>query len=237
MSELDPKVPGEPNGSVTPPVDVTPAGAGVAAPATPSQSPTDAEAALLKEQVRKYQEDINKMKSTFQSQDAKRQQEWQQRQTQLEKEIERLRLSGMDEEQRKAYEAEASSRQLQEMQDRIAEMTAKQQETEAKFNAQQYFLEQGVPASELVITEDYEALWNSGMNWIMSEFKRLKTPSTVQQQTIPAKTPPTAPPVDTGSGTPPSGSNWPDLEAKYGSRERVYQMIEERRLPPDILPK
>lgn len=238
MTDLvEPKVQGEPGGPVVE-TPTTPAAGGVPQ-GTPTQTPVDAEATLkakYEAEVAKYQADLNKMKSTFQSQDAKRQQEWQQRQQKYEQEIERLRVATMDDEQRKAYEAERKSDEYRQMQETIAELSRKQEETEAMFNAQQYFLEQGVPPTVLVINDGYENLWNSGMNWIMDEFKRLQTAKTAPAPVGP-KVPPPAPPVDTGTGTPTVGTTWADLEKIYGSREAVYQAIESRRLSPDILPK
>jgi len=48
---------------------------------------------------------------------------------------------------------------------------------------------------------------------------------------------PAAPPVDTGrTTTPGTKPGWDELEKKYGSREKVYELVEAKRLPPDIIP-
>jgi len=104
--------------------------------------------------------------------------------------------------------------------------------------ANNYFLSNGVPANTLKNDDGYETLWNSGMDWITSEFERLRAaPVAPPTPPVAPKTPPVAPPVDTGTGVPSGGPTWEDLKKKYGSEERVYELIEQRRLSPDILPK
>src|SRR5258706_11330542 len=114
-------VPGEPNGKVAP---ATVPGE-VVAPVAPTltTTPEDAEKAalaaqqaeLLQAQVAKQAEDLNRMKSTFQRNEALREKDWAERERNYLQQIESSKLSGMDEDQRKAYEASSSARRVQEL--------------------------------------------------------------------------------------------------------------------------
>lgn len=235
-------VPGEPNGGVA---DATPAG-GVAAPvaSTPTTPPADAESAAmaarqaeLENQVLKTTEDLNRIKSTFQRREAEQQREWADREKAYQIELERLRVSGMDEEQRKAYEASASSRRLQELEQQMNALQEQKAQTDAMLKAQNWFLTQGVPADRLNLDGGYEEMWNSGMEYLTSELHRLRTqpPATsTPAQPRPAQQ---APPVVTTTATPAyTGPTWADLVKTYGSEEEVYRLVETGRLDPKTIP-
>ena len=234
-------VPGEPNGGVTP---VTTAAGVTAQTVTPSTTPVDAETvaqatqrqAELESQLAKTNQDLNRMKSTFQRSEAELKRGWEQREREYQQQLENLKVSGMDEDQRKAYEASSTSRRLAEMEQQMAALEDQKVQTEAMFKAQNYFISQGVPASELNVDEGYEELWNSGMGFITQEFQRLKNQSPVAQ-TPQVKTPVAAPAVVTTTNTPAyTGPTWDELVKKYGSEEEVYRLVETQRLDPTTIP-
>jgi len=232
------------SGEVTP-TGVTPA-QGVAN-ATPSQ-PLDAgntgnsnnEIEALRQQFERAQQDLNKMKSSFQRNEAKAQQEWQQRQSEYEREIERLRVSTMDENQRKEYEASAGTRRAQELEQQLAEYQNIATEAQSMLKAQQWFIAKGVPITELDLENGYDSLWNSGMEFITNDYERLRssslTPPSAPAPAAPQK-PPVAPEVVTQTNTPAfSGNTWADLEKMYGSQENVYRLVETGQLDPSVIP-
>lgn len=237
-------VQGEPNGEVD--ATSTPAG-GVATTATPSPTPSDAEKLAAIETARQEFEsklkatndDLNKMKSTFQRNEAAREKEWKDKQRNYEQEIERLKVSTMDEDERKTYESTATARRLQELEFQLSELESDKSQTEAMLKANNYFLSRGVPVDVLPLDDGYEALWNAGMNWIDEDYKKLKTKPAPPTSTTPVL-PPQAPPVVTTTNTPPfNGYAWSDLVGpgkRFQSEEEVYRGVETGQLDRSIIP-
>jgi hypothetical protein len=239
--ENEPKVPGEPIGEVT--KDVTPAG-GVAVNATPSAAPVDAGSQLdalkveYEAKLRAYQDDLNHMKSSFQRKEAERERDWTQRREDYEREVERLKLSTMDEDQRKQYESESTVRRMTELENQLRNMAEEKSNYESMLRAQNYFIARGVPANELSLDEGYEALWNSGMAWIDKDYTRLKQlASNPPVQPVTPQKPPEAPPVVTTTNSPAyAGTRWKELVKEYGSEEAVYQGVEHGQIDPSVIP-
>jgi len=230
------KVQGTTSGEVAPETGATPASevaeGTITTPVTPTKTqPTDANNVDAVRQ--KLEADINKMKSVFQKQLSDREKEWKKTEARLRQEAEEARISSMDEDQRKQYEAGATSRRMAEMEQQLAELSQAKQNTEAMFNAYNYFIAQGVPADQMVVDAGYEELWNSGMGYMTDELKRLKA-----QGGKPVPVPEVkAPEVVTSTSTPAyTGTTWPELIKRFGSEEEVYSQIESGRLSPDILP-
>lgn len=229
------KVQGEPNGEVA---NATPA-TGVEAEivATPSTQPSDAEKLAEIEVVRaKYEKDLNKMKSTFQSNEAKREQEWAARQAQYEQQMEQLKVSTMDEDQRKTYESTAAIRKLQDMENRLQEVENQKIEAQAMLNAQKWFADRGISLADLDTDNGYNALWESGMDKLTSELDQYRQQKTTK---TPSQKPEIkAPEVVTQGNTPAyTGTTWSALVKEHGSEEQVYRLIETGQLPVSVLPQ
>lgn len=182
----------------------------------------------------KLNNDLNAMKSTFQRNEAQLKKDWAQRESQYKKEMEDLRLSTMDDDQRARYEKELTSNRAIELESRLAELEKERSEMEASLAAQKYFIAQGVKPEALVLDDGYDSLWASGMSALITELTALRQGST----TPPAKPEKKkAPPVVSGTdNTPYTGTTWEALTKKYGSEENVYNMIESGQLPASVLP-
>ena len=232
MSLLDQKVQGEPTAAPVSDTPETPAAGGVATPATPAQPP---QSDALAERQR-LEKDINNIKSTFQRREAQLAKEAREREQELLRKLEETKVSGMDEEARKAYETQRAARRVQELETQLQEEQRKYQEYTTFQNALLQFRSAGVPENALITDGTLDDLVGSGWDWLTSRVRELESRSAVPA-TPPPPTLPDAPPVDTGrSSTTNTKPGWPELIQKYGSREKVYELVEARRLSPDIIP-
>lgn len=209
--------------------DPTAQAAPVAAPATPQ---TDADVQVLKDQLAKYEQDIRKLKSTYDRKLTETDKQWQQKADELRSQAEEYRLATMDEGARTKYIAEKERLRLLELEEKASKATVIETDYQASLGAIQYFTSLGVPLSELVMDKGYDELFQSGFKFVTEEYKTLKTSG-------PSKPalPPQAPPVATSSGSTPNlKPSWTDLVKQYGSVEAVYRGVESGRLSPDIIP-
>jgi hypothetical protein len=236
----NPLVPdGTPNSAATPaaPVSTEPV-----APATPSVPSVDAERqkAELEAKIAKYENDIRAIKSTSDKRFNDAERNWQVQQEQMRKELQALRMATMDEDERKQYEASLTVERQQEVEQELQKARQTAADYQANLNAMQYFLSQGVPADKLVFDQGYDTLFNSGMEWLTNEVKRLRTaPASPQppSSSQPANGLPTPPQVATASqGVPSTKPSWDDLRKKYGNDEQIYRLVESGLLPADIIP-
>ncbi len=205
---------------------------------TLTTQPSDADQLSQIELIRqKYESDISKLKSTFQRKEAEREKDINSKLQQYEAEVERLRVSTMDEDERAAYEQTAVYRRINELEQYLSQVQEEKVEIDSMLKAQQYFLAQGVPASSLVTDSGYDELWNSGMGWLTSDYQRLRNQTTTAP-TKPAQRPAiTAPDVVTTTNTPAySGTTWPELIKQYGDEETVYRLVETGQLPATVIP-
>jgi hypothetical protein len=203
---------------------------------TPTQAPEDATLKEFKDRLERYERDINQQKSTFQKRENEIQQAAREREEQLRAELERARTADMDEDELKIYRQEQTVLRARELEETNQRLQAQLQEQAAFNQAYNWFLQNDVPAKDLVIDQGYDALFQSGWAFINAERQRLK-----QSPQAPAAPPsPAAPPapavVTTTSSVPVTGTSWADLEAKYGSRENVYRLVETGQLPASVLP-
>lgn len=210
---------------------------GVAAQATPAQSASDVEKLRQEydQKLQTAQEDLNKLKSSLQKREAEITREYQQRQQQLEKEVQNARLSSMDEASREKYLAELKTEEYNRLQQQLQEAQQRASEQSEILNAMQFFVGQGVPADKLVVNQGYNALTESGWAYINAELTRLRNAAsnTSKPDSKPRKNAPT---VVTDKASPSKGTTWTELRTKYGSDEAVYQAIENGSLDPSILP-
>jgi hypothetical protein len=227
---------GTPGSAATP---AAPALVEPVAPATPSTPLSDAEIQKqqLEQKIAKYESDIRNIKSTSDKRLHDAEINWQRQQAQLQKELQALRMSTMDDDERKQYEASLNVERQQEVEQELQRARQTAQEYQSNLQAIQFFLAQGVPAEKLVIDQGYDNLFNSGMEWITGELKRVRStpsqpPSTPQPNALP-----TPPVVATASqGVPTTKPSWSDLRAKYGNDEQIYRLVEAGLLPADIIP-
>jgi hypothetical protein len=233
----NPLVQGEPiDGAATPAAPAAPVEP--VAPATPSTTPSDAEAQIAeyKRQVAKYEADVRALKSASDKRLHDAELTWKQQQAQMQKELQAIRMASMDDDERKQYEASLALEQQQEIVQQLEETKRSAQEYQANLQAIQYFIGLGVPADKLVIDQGYDTLFNSGMEYMTSELKRLK--SSPAPAAPPAQPGAPLPPVvaTTSQGLPNTKPTWDDLRKKYGSDEAIYRMVEAGHLPGDIIP-
>lgn len=213
-------------------------GQGVATDATPTTPQTvdvDQLRADYEAKLARSQQDINQIKSSLQSREAALQVQWKQEREALRKQLREVQVRGMDENERKQYEASLATEEYQNVQQQLEEAQRKSQEFAATLDAQSFFLGQGVPLQKLVLDQGYDALVNSGWGAIAEELQTLRKGVKAPQKKQPAPLKP-APDVVVDKSAPSQGSNWSALTKKYGSRENVYQLIESGQLSPEILP-
>jgi uncharacterized coiled-coil protein SlyX len=236
MSDEINLVPGS-EGGVSSPVGETPnaSDSGVSKVETPAPSSNPVDVDALKA---KYEKDLNAMKSTLQRQTAQVEKEWQSRYGELQREMHSIRMQGMTEEERARYERQLESEEFQSLQSRLAELENEKASQAATVNAFGFFINQGVPAEKLNLAEGYDAVVQSGWQYLTEELARLRTAAANPQPVKPIEPAPLkpAPSVITDKGIPASGTTWAALRAQYGSDEAVYRAVEEGRLPASVIP-
>jgi hypothetical protein len=236
----EPMVQGDQTPAVVP-NDGTPSGDGVAN-ATPVQSPVDAEALRreFEENQKKLQQDLNRTKSTFQSREAQIQREARQREAALLDELNKTRLSTMDDETRKTYEAELSQNRIRELEQENESIRSEYETYKAMLDAKEHFRKMGVPDDILIVNGTFDDLLQSGWDWVSNRLIAINS-APAQAPVAPPKAPaplPVAPKVDTGgNSTPPSTRpTWDDYAKKGMTREQVYQKFQEGKISPDAMP-
>jgi hypothetical protein len=221
-----------PNSSGVTPV-VTPDASGVAPVVTPGSGPSDAEI-----RVAKLQEDLNRMKSSFQSTQAKLEKQWAAEKARYEADLEAARTSSMTDDQRKAYEVQRSFERLKELENRNAELEKERQETEQASNYRAYFMETfQVDPKNLILDQGIDALVASGWEAVRKD-REAKEKRIAELERKVSGAPDVEPPdvVTNTAHTPSVGPTWADMIKKYGSREAVYRLFEEGKLPASQIP-
>lgn len=238
MTDLNPQVQGSETGGVAEQVTPETQG-GVSQVETPvSQTPVDVEAlkADYEKKLAASQQDLNKLKSSLQQREAQIVKDSQQKYSELQRQLHEVRMSTMDDDARKKYEAQLVTEEYQSLQEQMAEINRKNQEYQSMLDAQQFFLNKGVPADRLVLNQGYEVLVESGWNWVTERLQAIQNAAsnpTTKSEPAPLRQ---APNVVTDKATPHTGTTWSDLLQKYGTAENVYRAVEEGRLPASIIP-
>jgi Skp family chaperone for outer membrane proteins len=234
MTDLPTQVPGSELEGVSP--ETTNQQGGVPQGTPAPQSPQDVERLRLEYETKlaQSQQDLNKLKSSLQSREAQVQKEWQTKYDELQRQMREVRMSGMDENQRKQYEVQLQQEEFNRLQEQLQEQTRKNQEYMAVLDAQTFFMNKGVPADKLILNQGYDALVQSGWDYVSAELERARSaqanpPSSPQP-------PKQAPGVVTDKSTPTTGTTWAELRKLYGSDEAVYQLVEQGRLDPSVIP-
>ena len=229
----EPKQDGVPSGT-TDPSGVTQVTPGV------GESDVQKRVAELEKRLADREQDINKLKSSLQSGYAKKEKEWQQEKGRLEQELEQLRVSRMDETERKKYEADKEQTRLKELADRLSQYQQRESEMEQRTQYVDFFKSQfGIEPEKLQREGTLEDLWNSGWSAVRDELSLSKKELEELKKFKAEKEGEVEPPpvVERPGGTPKVGNTYQDLIKTYGSMGRVYSLIEQGQLSPDILPK
>lgn len=196
--------------------------------------------AELEKRLADREQDINKLKSSLQSGYAKKEKEWQQEKGRLEQELEQLRVSRMDENERKKYEADKEQTRLKELADRLSQYQQRESEMEQRTQYVDFFKSQfGIEPEKLQREGTLEDLWNSGWSAVRDELSLSKKELEELKKFKAEKEGEVEPPpvVEKPGGTPKVGNTYQDLIKTYGSMGKVYSLIEQGQLSPDILPK
>ncbi len=214
----------------------TPASASevAATPATVTTNPpVDVEALRAK-----YEQDINGLKSSLQKREAQVTKEWQERYNGLERQMHETRMASMNDEDRARYERQLETEEFQSLQSKLTEIENEKQMMASTLNAYSFFLQQGVPANLLNLSDGYDVVVNAGWQYLTKELADLRAARANPQPQRPVEPTPLrqAPGVVTDKGTPASGTTWAALRAQFGTDEAVYRAVEEGRLDPSIIP-
>jgi flagellar biosynthesis GTPase FlhF len=204
---------------------------------TPSTGASDAEKKTALEVAKKFEQDINNMKSSFQKTETQLRKEMVEQRKAYEASLREVRLSKMDEEERKKYEAQelAERNKNYEEEARLAKLAL--MERDQKDQYRDFFTSVGVPLSELVIDQDLETLVNSGYKAWKKKTDALEKKIAQMEKGKTDDDEITPPPVDSNTkGNPPKPTTWKELQKAYGSEEAVYRLIEQGQLPASILP-
>lgn len=207
----------------------------------PAASDVSPEAVELQKRVQKYEQDMNRMKSTFQRRETEAQKNLDALERRHRNEMETLRRSLLDTDALKEYEASTKESRLTELEISLQDAQKALAEERSMRGAFDAFISRGVPANVLSNAAEeggLQAMSAAAWDWLFQEKERLAVEnSTIKSKKANPEPPPQAPPVATPS---PAGSaaspTWDDLIKKYGSMEKVFDLVEARRLPPSIIP-
>jgi hypothetical protein len=205
--------------------------------ATPAQASEDQK--RIEALEKKYEQDIARIKSTFDKRDADQKKLLAQREEEFNKKLRELEVRGMDENTRKQYEEAHKQDEFQKIAQENTQLQQKLQENELIRNYQQFFVESGVPLSELTLDEGPEALAASGWQAIRlqkqqmeEELKRYKSGKPPEEKVLPE-------PPDTLNHNDKTASpmQLQDAIKKYagGDEEKFYQLVEKGQLPTSVL--
>lgn len=221
---------------------------GVVASGNATISSGDVGAEVLKEKQR-LEEDLRKLKSTYDKQISKMEQahkrELQQVMNELNEtraELERLReLLLNDEEARKKYDSFKEQSEVERLRKELEQYKQMEQEREVKTRWVTFFHNLGI---QVDAEGDLDTIAQQGWEGVQRELERLRalekqlsentksssgSVSPVQTQAKPS--------VRTDMPASPGTSlSWSELVKRYGSEERVFRAVELGFLPPDILP-
>lgn len=233
---------GNPAGVEPAAAGTTPNGAGVAQ-TTPSNAPRDARqtgqaGSASSPEVAALQRDINRIKSTFQSQLAAQERQHQAALQALQTRLREAETRGMTDEQRQQYEQATRQDQLQQI---YAENQRLQQQLVEQEQRQAYvahYTNMGIPLESLTVDGSIDELVASGWQAVQAEIARLKGGGQPASPAAPVTPETVTPPeVVTATSAPARGATWQELETSLNmTSEEIYRAVETGQLSPDIIP-
>ena len=177
--------------------------------------------AKYEELRRKAEEDVGKVKSALQ----KRETSLSQEKSALEKKLEEVLKSNMDDGDRKEYERERLTEEYDKLRIEADEARKAKEQTETFYKYKDFFVnELGLSVSELD-TSDVEHLFNSGMAAVKNKIKSAAKPAEDKAKPAGKPIPETAKPV---AGAVPEVSNLSEAAKKYtnGNLEKLFEMAD-----------
>jgi hypothetical protein len=214
----------------------------------PTQPAPDVGSDKLKELEAKIQareQDINKLKSTYDKQLAQTKKQFEEEQRKLQEEVQKAKLATMTDEQKAQFERQLELEQAQQWKQKALQYEQQMQELEVRNNYTQYFVEQmGVPKEKLNLNGDINALVQSGWEGVQSQVKELQskvseyetkltqgTALQPQQPEVPERSPLTN---QINSGAPKIA--WADIEKRYPNLEEYFAKLERDEIDPRTIP-
>jgi len=212
--------------------------------ATPGvATPTNrADEGLKVEEIqKKYERDIAQIKSTFDKKEAERLKEAQRKEEEWNRRLKEVELRGMDEEARKKYEAEHKEDEFRKLAQEKTQLQQQLEQQKMVLDYQKFFMDRGVPLSELSLDNGPEELARSGWEAIGNQTKKLQAElealkaGKAPQQDKEIKEPPET--LSHGDKTP-SATSLTDAIKKYaaGDEERFWKGLESGSIPKSVLP-
>ena len=196
-----------------------------------AESPAETPAVTpdIEERLKKYEQDINRLKSTYQ----KKESDITKEKSALEKKLEEVLKANMSDDDKRLYEQERLKEKLSASETRLAELEQQTAQFQQFNTWQKYFVGKfGIPISELDFDNGLEGLFTSGMQAVE---KRAIAPTSEQKAKAvvtdkpKAKTPPeTASPA---GGKVPAYSTIQELADKFsgGDVENLFRMADRGR--------
>jgi len=215
---------------------------GKVAKATLADPQNDAEKVALdladmKEQSAKLQDDLNRMKSSNQKREAQTLKDFETKESNFKKEIQNLRLSGLNDEDKVEYEKQLAKERLQELQTANEQLVAEKQTQQARQESLQYFLGHGIDQKDLSLDGDYSDLVKSGWDALTAKQKQLEDENaSLRSKKTATASGETAPDILDVDGVPAATKTWAELVTEYGSEEAVYTAVESGDLPASEIP-
>lgn len=207
------------------------------------------DAAKLQEIEARYKQDFATLRSNYDRKLDQIQRQLQEERAAWSEQLRKAQMASMDDDQKKQFLSQSKEEELQQ---KVRELEQREAEIKRKADMvewRQWFIEQGVPASKLDMS-DPEALLQSGwtahgemVNSMKSELEKFKSGQQASESASEeeageveedASAPVVLPP---SGGKPAKGASWDDMVKKYGSTEEVFKAVEQGDLSPDVLPK
>jgi len=176
------------------------------------------------EAVKKYEQDINKIKSVFQ----KKETDLLKEKSALERKLDDLLKSTMDDDSRKIYEQEKLQEELSSIRQERDALRMESENIKQFFMWREYFLDAGIPSSKLSVDEGLPGLFNSGMAAMREKIKNLESakPATSAQPQKPGIKPPEVAQSTTGKVATIGSLSEAVKHFADGDEERFWRMAE-----------
>ena len=217
---------------------------------TPSQPASDAGSdAKLKELeaiAKAREEDIRKLKSTYDKQLDQTRRQFEAEQKKLQEELQKAKLSTMTDEQKAQFERQLELEEAQRWREEAMKYKQQIEEQEVRSNYAQYFQEMGVPKEQLNMNGDLNALVQSGWEGVQNQLTSMKTklaelenlqqqpsqPVSQTQQPMPQQ----RTPITSQPNSPAPKVTWADIRKQYPNEEEFYTKLERGEIDPRIIP-